>query len=100
MRLMGLMGPSRLRPGPSRTEVQSTGDRLATLTSVGMSSCSSGLVQRKEADGRHASQREIAGAFVPKGLQDSAWGFNPRCQLNKTLRPEGAVEPEFRVYQD
>jgi hypothetical protein len=30
--------------------------------------------------------------FVPKGLQDSAWGFNPRNMSTQRPRPEGAED--------
>jgi hypothetical protein len=35
-------------------------------------------------------------AFVPKGLKDSAWGFNPRYDKKKNRRPEGVTEPKLR----
>ena len=38
--------------------------------------------------------------FVPKGLKDSAWGFNPRCPLEGPPRPEGAAEPVPQICQD
>jgi hypothetical protein len=47
---------------------QASENELAPLTSAGISSCSSGLVWGKDANSRHASQREVAGAFAPKGL--------------------------------
>jgi hypothetical protein len=38
--------------------------------------------------------------FVPKGLKDSAWGFNPRCLLKGRPRPEGAAEPVPQICKD
>ena len=35
------------------------------------------------------------GHAVPKGLKDSAWGFNPRSNLDKA-RPERAVDRSLR----
>jgi hypothetical protein len=33
------------------------------------------------------------GLFVPKGLKDLAWGFNPRNMPNKLVRPESSSSP-------
>jgi hypothetical protein len=46
----------------------------------------------ERAKGRWGDGKQGAKRFVPKGLKDSAWGFNPRYRSKKDAHPEGVAD--------